>query len=365
MATTLRSLLLTATGSLAVLGAVLAMRASAATGGSVLARGVELEVHGIPALGQEAFAGSWGRAFAGPSGGEDDGDWADPDGVRAFVSLGGRRLRARVAAPVSWEATSRFDVRRLRLNPRAGQPLLVTGTVTTGVRWRPSGPASASVLAAPGSVTVLGRPVEAGTTVIPATGAQLGYPGVGSAVLTVVRTDVRRTAPRAEAGMTLAISGRMLDASGGLVHDGPLAEVILGGTGVHCAGAGVTPRPAPSPASDFTPSLAPFSEPAPAATPAPAPAPLLGPAAAPALIPFLGPAATPAPIPFLGPAAVPAPVPFWAPAAIPGPAATPASSAGSSGPVTAPAPVPAAAPAPVESLLTALAAPAGCARPPA
>ncbi|MER5318743.1 hypothetical protein [Streptosporangium roseum] len=260
MATTLRSLLLTATGSVAVLGAVLAMRATAATGEFVLVRGVELEIRGIPALGQEAFTGSWGRASMGSSGGEDGGDWDDPDGVRAFVSLAGRQLRARVAAPVSWEAGGRFRVRHLRLNPRAGLPLLVTGTVRTGVSWRPSGPAGSSVVAAPGSVAVLGQPVEAGTTSIPATGVQLGYPGVTTAVLTVVRTDVRKTSPytgggprAAEAGMTLAISGRMVGASGDVVYDGPLAEVTLGGASVDCAGdaarrePGLTPPPAPAP----------------------------------------------------------------------------------------------------------------------
>ncbi|MFI6797637.1 hypothetical protein [Streptosporangium canum] len=270
MATTLRSLLLTATGSVAVLGAVLAMRATAATGEFVLARGVELEIHGIPALGQEAFTGSWGRASMGPSGGEDGGDWADPDGVRAFVSLAGRRLRARVAAPVSWEAGGRFRVRQLRLNPRAGLPLLVTGTVRTGVSWRPSGPAGSSVVAAPGSVAVLGQPVEAGTTSVPATGVQLGYPGVTGAVLTVVRTDVRKTSPHtgggartAEAGMILAISGRMFDASGAVVYDGPLAEVTLGGASVDCAGGvarqepGLIRPPVPAPTPSGTPASAP------------------------------------------------------------------------------------------------------------
>lgn len=270
VATTLRSLLLTATGSVAVLGAVLAMRATAATGEFVLARGIELEIRGIPALGQEAFTGSWGRASMGPSGGEDGGDWADPDGVRAFVSLTGRQLRARVAAPVSWEAGGQFRVRQLRLNPRAGLPLLVTGTVRTGVSWRPSGPARSSVVAAPGSVAVLGQPVEAGTTSVPATGVQLGYPGVTGAVLTVVRTDVRKTSPHtgggartAEAGMILAISGRMFDASGAVVYDGPLAEVTLGGASVDCAGGaarqepGLIPPPVPAPTPSGTPASAP------------------------------------------------------------------------------------------------------------
>ncbi|MFF5209870.1 hypothetical protein [Streptosporangium sp. NPDC000396] len=55
MATTLRSLLLTATGSIAVLGAVLTMRTTSAIGGLAPAGGAGLETRGAPAADQSAF----------------------------------------------------------------------------------------------------------------------------------------------------------------------------------------------------------------------------------------------------------------------------------------------------------------------
>ncbi|WP_433253460.1 hypothetical protein ACQPYK_10115 [Streptosporangium sp. CA-135522] len=400
MATTLRSLLLTATGSIAVLGAVLVMRATADTGEFVLARGLELEIRGIPAVGQDAFAGSWGRAFAGPSGGEDYGDWDDPDGVRAFVALSGRRLRARVATPVSWEAAGRLRVERLRLNRRAGQPLLVTGMVRTSAGWTPSGPAHSSVMALPGTVTVLGRPVEAGTTSVPATGAQLGYPAVASAVLVVVRTDVQRTSPHAgtgkaaaEAAMTLSISARMFDDAGAVVYDGPLAVVTLGGVGVRCAGTipTLTPAPpsAPAPASPSVPTPTPAARPTPtpstarssAPTPAPSSTPpsalVPGPARASTfgtlMAPVLGtsppaprlgtpPAPDPtSPRPALG---TPPPAPDLTPPQAPA-FARPATSERATGERTTAETAGAAEDGSpfVRSLLTTLAIPAGCARP--
>ncbi|MEV4398579.1 hypothetical protein, partial [Nonomuraea sp. NPDC049607] len=183
-----RPRVLTAGVSVLLTGALFGLTATAAAGEFANANGMTLTITEIPEVGQPGFSGTWGTASVGPDPGVDNGDWSDPDNVTQFTDLANEQLQASgLDAPDVWEASASLVVDNLYLNQNASEPLLVTGNVSTHARCTPPAPAMSSTLVTPGSVTVLGVPVEVGTTEVRATGEQLGYPGVALSFLTVVR----------------------------------------------------------------------------------------------------------------------------------------------------------------------------------
>ncbi|NRQ40291.1 hypothetical protein HII36_51985, partial [Nonomuraea sp. NN258] len=279
--------------SMVLIGSLFMLNATAAAGDLAHANGVELNVTDIPAVGQPSFSGTWGTASVENDPGTDSGDWSDPDGVQNYVTLANRQIDAHgTDDPTAWEASAQLVVMQLTLNPNATQPLLTTGNIETHARCRPPDPAQASVQAAPGTITVLGTPVNPGTTQVSATGAQLGYPGVDHADLTVVRTDNTSTngSVSASADMTISISGRLYDAEGNVIYDGPITTATMGHVEVTCA---------PDTTPTITPTITPTPTPTPTITPTTSPTPTITPTTSP----------TPTPTPTITPTTSPTPTP--------------------------------------------------------
>ncbi|MFC5187675.1 DUF7927 domain-containing protein [Actinomadura harenae] len=203
---------------------------------------VNLTVHGVPAIGQPAFAGRLGTADTEDAADGRRADYShDPDHVKSLVTV------AKPSGGTSgdaWDATSDTDAFGMALAPR-GPELLRIATLRTDARCRP--PRTRNTLTEP---TIAGIPIGDGAKRVPVTGAQLGYDRVSTGVLNVTMTRVQRTTPAtAEARAEIAIDGTLYDETS-RIYSGPIARLVLGDVHAQCTGASPssTPRPTPRPA---------------------------------------------------------------------------------------------------------------------
>ncbi|MGW5987105.1 hypothetical protein ACWFRT_03655 [Streptomyces anulatus] len=104
------------------------------------------------------------------------------------------------------------------------------------------------------TIGVLGRQVPTGTTLLEATGAELGADDVSTATLTVQYDQIEDSAggayqphTSALAGLDITISGSLRDEDGQELYDGPLIDVELGHVDVTCAGTTSPPVTTPPP----------------------------------------------------------------------------------------------------------------------
>ncbi|MCP2340752.1 DUF11 domain-containing protein [Actinomadura rupiterrae] len=205
--------------------------------------GVNLDVTGIPAIGQPAFTGRLGTATTGDATERDQADYAhDPDGVKSLVTIanpsGSTSGNTAVGA---WDATSDPNVFAMSLKPGAPQVLDVAAVHTYAQCEPPHAPQVQNYVTAP---TFAERLLADGENSVDVTGAQLGYPDVTTGTLKVTMTRVQKTTPdtAAEARVVFDIEGT-LNGARGVLYRGPIAKVVLGDVRAQCTG--MSPNPAP------------------------------------------------------------------------------------------------------------------------
>jgi len=223
---------------------------SARAGESASSVGVQLAVHDIPAIGQNAFRGSLGTAKIGDTTGRVQADFgSDPDGVKNYVSIANPSGSVSGDTGVkAWDAASDPNVFTMSLIPGRRPVLLDVPTLHTYARCQPPhAPQVQNFITAP---TVAGRPISDGKNLISTTGTAIGYPTVAAADLSVTMTRVQKTTPNvsAEAWIDIVIEGLLKDSSGKTIYSGPIASVRLGEVHADCAAVPPTPTtPAPTP----------------------------------------------------------------------------------------------------------------------
>ncbi|MFD0569227.1 hypothetical protein ACFQ0T_08065 [Kitasatospora gansuensis] len=168
---------------------------------------VQLRNRSVPAIGLDAFTGSYGEADSTAIGDTDNGDFSDPDGVLNLVTIATQVARTDAAASKYYGQAQLTD---LVVHFRTKQLLEIKATGGSGVAALdsyaecvppPIGPYALAYNRTNGAqITVLGRAVPVGTTTLAITGADLDVPTIGASTLTVVVTPHQDPAAQSRRG---------------------------------------------------------------------------------------------------------------------------------------------------------------------
>jgi hypothetical protein len=276
---------------------------------------IQLTNSQVDAIGMDAYTGTYGRAVSTGPNQTDSGDFSDPDGVLSRVTIA-TMITQTSTAPSKNYAQAQLTALNVTFN---SQSLLAVGPVDAGGVGTldsyaecvppPIGPLALAYNRTDASqITVFGRRVDVGTTVVPITGVDLGVPSVGPSTLTVVVTRHQEPAAQAaqlsaSAWLDVEISGMFTDLAGAEVYTGPVSTVRLGEVHANCTGASPAPTSSASPSASPSPSASATVSP----TVSPTPSPTVSPTAQPTGSPLPTPSVTPAPTTSDSPAPVPPP----------------------------------------------------------
>ncbi|MFE2374991.1 LPXTG cell wall anchor domain-containing protein [Streptomyces sp. NPDC059398] len=254
------------------------------TPGTTSAELVHLNISRVPALHTEAFDGTYGTAGSPPlNGGEDTGDFSDPDGVLAHYKDG---THAVVTSNADAKHYAKVDAAGIEVRLRDADlittpPAGSVGSLNTYAECTPPpyGPYALGYAHTDGQqIGILGHRVGVGTTELQVSGAELGEPdtlGVNTLRVTftqhVVPADEVQTpgAYEAEAWFDVKVSGALRDPEGEVVYDGPIAGARLGEVHARCGPE--SPSPSPSPTDTGTESPSPSPSPTESDSPSPSP----------------------------------------------------------------------------------------------
>jgi len=275
----------TATAAVALAPLTLTSGASAADSQHADAQLVRLDISSVPPLHATLFHGIYGTASSPTVGGEDPGDFSDPDGVLNHVTITGNKVTRTSNQTAKVYAQSQNSGMTVRIKStdliKLGGPAGSVSTLDTYAECTPPpvGPyALAYARTAADMITVVDRTVTAGTTRLAVTGAELGEPGtLGNSTLTV-NLDFHEEpsgggqtpgVSTARAWVDIRVTGVLNNTSGAQVYSGPIVDLRLGQVEAVCDDVPPSPSPSPSPTS---PSPDPSPTPSPT-SPSPVPSP--------------------------------------------------------------------------------------------
>lgn len=212
----------------------------------------ELDVNAIPAVGVDAFSGSYGTAGTpdlSKSADSVNGDFSDPDRVLDHLTVNGTQISATDWESTTGQLTARTNATGFEVNYNGVDDFMTSGSIDSYARCLNNGGALAYARGDGSLAYVLGKPVSAGANTIEATGAQLNMPNVDTATLTVTVKRVENavntpTEVSAEAYFEIIVEGQLRDASGDVIYDGPMMTLIEGHVKVTCK-----PQREPTPSS--------------------------------------------------------------------------------------------------------------------
>ena len=224
----------------------------------------DLTISSAPALGLDAFHGTFGTAASAADAGLDNGDFSDPSGLQDHLTVEGALTAKTDAEPSKNYAQAQAAGFTLALTR---PDFLSIGSLDSYVECVPPpvGPlALAYAHTDSDDIDVVGHPVPEGTTQLDVTGEELGLAGtIRSATLTVTYDrfedpagGVYQPVGSARAGLDVTITGTFTGTDGDVVYDGPLTHVELGHVAVTCEGAAPTTGPNTTP-----PTTGPTTEP--------------------------------------------------------------------------------------------------------
>lgn len=231
-------------GGTALAGAGLpAAAATAAPAHAAASTLITLTVTGVPALGTDAFQGSYGTSTVTQNGGDDSAAASDPNGVLDRITLDQPAL----SKTHSDGAKNWADAQPAVEYSLHGKKLYSIASVDAHAECVPSSPSPTTyVHTSADSVTVLGKSIASGKNTVPVTGAQLGITNVDHGTLEVTYTttatqEQQTSAMSGHAHMDLSISGVFYDSAGKQLYSGPVQKLRLGDVQVVCQSSGPTP----------------------------------------------------------------------------------------------------------------------------
>lgn len=240
-----------------------AATATAASAHAAASTLITLTVTGVPALGIDAFQGSYATSTMTQNGGDNSAATTDPNGVLDRITLAQPALsKTHSDAAKNWA-----DAQPAVEYSLHGKKLYSISSVDAHAECVPSSPTPTTyVHTTADSVKLLGKTLPSGKTTVPVTGTQLGITSVDHGSLEVTYTttaaqEQQTSAMSGHAHMDLSISGVFYDSAGKQLYSGPVQKLRLGDVQVACQSSGATPStPASGPtASTPTPMSAPGS----------------------------------------------------------------------------------------------------------
>ncbi|MBW4716803.1 LPXTG cell wall anchor domain-containing protein [Saccharothrix obliqua] len=241
--------LLAAVAAALVVPAVVTPGIAAAEGGETRATLVRLTVDNVPALGLTAYHGVYGGASS-PGFGLDGGDFSDPDGVLDRITIATKTTRTESSAARDWAQAQVTDLDI----PYNGRSLLNVASFDSHAECvRPPGSPSAFAYNRSDSdaITVAGKRVGLGETVVPVHGADYDMSELGEGKLTVTVERHEDPAERGPSGAASAWLNIAISAEFG-AYTGRVLDVRLGEVHANCGGE-TTPTTSTSPSTTDSP----------------------------------------------------------------------------------------------------------------
>ncbi|MCX4549996.1 LPXTG cell wall anchor domain-containing protein [Streptomyces sp. NBC_01500] len=256
--------------------------AAVAPAGDTSAALIHLDISRVAALHASAFHGTYGTAGSPPlNGGEDTGDFSDPDGVLAYYQDGTHAVTTSITDAKHYAKVDAAGIviSLHGLDLISTNPSGAIGSLNTYAECTPPpfGPYALAYAHTDGQqIAVLGHRVDVGTTELPVTGAELNQPDtLGDSTLRVVFThhvvpggEIQTPgAYEAEAWFDVSVTGVLRDTSGAVVYDGPIAGARLGAVHARCNPESPSPSPSPSASESESPSPSPSESESPSPSP--------------------------------------------------------------------------------------------------
>jgi uncharacterized repeat protein (TIGR01451 family) len=204
---------------------------------------VSLIINRVEAAGIPGFAGTYGIAATGPSGGTDTSSFPDPDGVRAYVSVAAHTsvTSGEPSIPTFFGRTDLTAVSGPSLTAGGPHPVDLPGLLHNFAQCTPPHPVMTDSHILPpvtfGHTLANGVPVT-----VSVTGAQLGLPAVEDGTLTITMTTIKESTGTTSAAVrtVITIDGTLNGTGGTALYSGPLATLTLGDVSAQCS-SGPTP----------------------------------------------------------------------------------------------------------------------------